>query len=166
VQLHNAVADGVQAKNAVLPTAGFTISGLTLNSLQGNNVSVPAAQLDSATVTHLHADPANVPTFGLRNLNLPTARTESVVNTAPLDFPLVMKLSHEPGFDVGLLKVVLHITVTAQAHIPYLELNGVDASATVGQITLNNVSLPFDVHNLTLSKIGINTIGVPAFNAS
>jgi hypothetical protein len=166
LQLHNASADGVQAKNVALPSAGFSIAGLTLNSVDGNNVSVPAAKLDQATVNRLHGDDITIPAFTARNLNLPTAHSDSMVNTAPLDMPLTMKLSHEPGFDLGLLKVVLHITVNANAHIPYLEIKDVEASATVGQITLQNVNIPYDVHNLKLSQVGITTVGIPAFNAS
>jgi len=39
-------------------------------------------------------------------------------------------------------------------------------SATVGQMTLQNVTVPFDVLNLTLSQIGIDTIAIPTFTAS
>ena len=35
-----------------------------------------------------------------------------------------------------------------------------------GQIVLHNVTLPYDVLNLTLSQIGINTVAIPAFNVS
>jgi hypothetical protein len=166
LKLQNAAADGIQAKNVALPAAGFSIAGLSLNSIQGSNVTVPAAKLDQATVNHLHGDPIAVPAFGLHNLNVPTAHSDSMVNTAPLDIPFDMKLSHEPGFDAGILKVVLHITASAVAHIPYLEINDVNASATVDGIALHNVTIPFDVHNLTLSQVGINTIGVPAFAVS
>ncbi|MCA1647771.1 MAG: hypothetical protein LC797_20685 [Chloroflexi bacterium] len=166
LQLHNATADGVQAKNVALPAAGFSIAGLSLNSVDGSNVTVPAAKLGEATVNRLHGDDIKVPSFTARNLNLPTAHSASMVNTAPLDFPLTMKLSHEPGVDLGILKVILHITVDANAHIPSLEILDVDASATVGQITLQNVNIPYDVHNLKLSQVGITTVGIPAFNVS
>ena len=166
LQLTNATADGIHAKALALPSAGFTIAGLSLNSVDGSNVSVPAAKLDEATVDRLHGDDIKIPLFTLRNLDLPTAHSDSMVNTAPLDFPLTMKLSHEPGVNLGILRVILHITVNANAHIPYLEIQNVDASATVGQITLQNVNIPYDVHNLKLSQVGITSVGVPAFTVS
>jgi len=168
VSLHltNATANGAQGKNLVLPAAGFSIAGLSLNSVDGSNVSVPAAQLGQATVNRLHGDDIKVPLFTAKNLNLPTAHSDSMVTTAPLDIPLTMKLSHEPAVDLGILKVILHITVKANAHIPHMEIQGVDASATVGTIALQNVTIPYDVHNLTLSNIGISSVGIPAFAVS
>ena len=43
LHLNNAVADTIHAANVALPTAGFTIAGLTLNSIQGNTIRLPAA---------------------------------------------------------------------------------------------------------------------------
>jgi hypothetical protein len=51
-------------------------------------------------------------------------------------------------------------------HVGHLEITDAAASATVGSIALNNVTLPYDVLNLTLSQVGIKTIDVPAFNVS
>ena len=49
--------------------------------------------------------------------------------------------------------------------VRYLVLNA-NASASVGQVVLHNVTLPYDALNLTLSQIGINTVAIPAFNVS
>jgi len=62
--------------------------------------------------------------------------------------------------------VVLHITSSVLSHIDHLEITGANANATVGQIVLNNVVLPYDVLNLTLSQVGINTIGIPALSVT
>jgi hypothetical protein len=167
LHLNNAAAEQIHAQSIVLPSAGFTIAGLTLNSVQGTAVTVPAAKLDSATIGHLHGDPVRVPTFGLSNLKLPAAHTDLITNDTPLTIPMTLDgPTPPPGFDAGVLLVVLHITTKVVAHVPHLVISGVDASANVGQIKLNNVTLPYDVLNLTLSQIGLNTIGVPAFNVS
>jgi hypothetical protein len=166
LSVHNAAAEGIQATNASLPSGGFSIAGLSLNSVRGTNVAVPAASVDRASIQRVHGDAINVPSFGLNSVNLTTAHADSIVNTAPLDIPVTLRPSHEPGFDAGILKVVLHITASATAHIPFLELNDVSASASVGQVTLQNVSIPYDVHNLTLSQVGVTTLGVPSFNVS
>lgn len=164
LHLTNVSADQVQAKNVVLPPAGFAINGLSLNSVQGTNIDVPAAKVDEATVNHLHGDPVTIGSFALHDLNLPTAKSDSIVNTAPVDVPTVLTLSNPPGFDIGLLKVTLLIVANANAHIPFLEINDVKAHASVGRIELHNVTLPYDVLNLTLSQVGINSIGIPAFS--
>ena len=44
---NNATADQIHATNVALPSAGFSIAGLALSSIQGNTISVPAAKLDS-----------------------------------------------------------------------------------------------------------------------
>ncbi len=167
LHLTNAAAETIHTQTIALPTAGFSIAGLSLNSVQGTAVSVPAAKVDSASVGHLHGDPISVPAFGLSNLQLPTAHSDLVTNDSPLTIPLTLDgPSPPPGFDAGIVWVILHITTDVVAHVPHVKITGVDASASVGQIQLHNVTLPYDVLNLTLSQIGINTIGIPAFNVS
>jgi hypothetical protein len=51
-------------------------------------------------------------------------------------------------------------------HVGHLEITDATASATVGSIALHNVTLPFDVLNLTLANVGINTVQIPAFNVA
>ena len=48
------------------------------------------------------------------------------------------------------------------AHIPLLEIHDVSANATVGQVELHNVVAPYELLNLTLSQIGIDTLQVPS----
>ena len=70
------------------------------------------------------------------------------------------------GFDAGILSLAIHVTPSVLSHIDHLEITNADASATVGQVVLHNVTIPYDVLNLTLSQIGISTITIPAFNVS
>ena len=51
-------------------------------------------------------------------------------------------------------------------NVNHIEITGANASATVGQIVLHNVTLPYDVLNLTLAQVGLNTVQIPAFNVS
>lgn len=167
LQLRNAAAEQIHAHNVALPSAGFTIAGLTVSSVQGNTVSVPAAKLDQATVGHLHGDPVSIPSFTLGSLNLPAAHIPTVSSSAPLDIPANLPAQTLGPFPPGtLLQISLTITPSALSHVDHLEITGADASATVGQVVLHNVTLPYDVLNLTLSQVGINTIGIPAFTVS
>ena len=165
VQLQNAVADQVHATNFALPSAGFTIAGLTLGSIQGNNLGVPAATLATAAVAHVHGDAVHIPSFTLNNLALPAAQIPSLSTTAPVNIPATLP-TQSPGFDAGVLRLYVHITPSALSHIDQVQITNATANATVGQLVLQNVTIPYDVLNLTLSQVGITTINVPAFNVS
>ena len=65
------------------------------------------------------------------------------------------------GFDAGLLRIAIHIAPSVLSHIDHLEITGANAHASVGQIVLRNVTLPYDALNLTLSQIGIDTVSIP-----
>ena len=142
---------------------------IRLNSIQGDNITVPAAGVREATVGHLTGNPLNVGEFSLNSLTLGSATVPLIRNTSPFDVPANLesrRLPPDAPFDLGLLEFSLIITPSATAHIPYLEIDNSNATATTGRIVARNVTLPFDVLNLTLSQIGINTIGIPSFTAS
>lgn len=166
VQLHNASAEQIQARDVVLPTAGFTIAGLSLGSVEGDNVSVPAAGVRQATVARVRGDALSLPDFSLQGLTLGSARIPSLFNTTPFDVPAQLQPRKLPEFNLGIVRLTLTVTPSATSHIPYFEVDNSTASATTGAVVLHNVTLPFDVLNLTLSQVGINSIGIPAFTAS
>jgi hypothetical protein len=167
LSVSNATADQIRASNTVLPTAGFTVAGLSVTSIEGEQIDVPAVGIDSATVAHLHGDPIVIPNFTLRNLTLPAAQSPSITNTAPLVMPLALgPLRPAPGIDIGILSVALLITPIVTTHVGHLEITSVTASATVGQISLRDVTLPYDVLNLRLSQLGINSVAIPSFAVS
>ena len=165
VQLSNVVADQLHATDVVLPSQGFTIAGLTLTSLAGNGVGVPAAKLGQATVAHLHGDPLRIHALTLGGLNLPAAQIPVISSSAPLTIPANLQ-GPSPGFDAGLLRVAIHIIPSVLTHIDHLEITGANANATVAQLVLHDVSLPYDALNVTLSQIGLDTIDIPAFTVS
>jgi hypothetical protein len=166
VQLNNAAAEQVQARDVVLPTAGFTIAGLSLNSVEGDNISVPAAGVRQATVGRVRGDPLNLGDFSLQGVSLGQASIPSLFNTTPFDVPANLQARTIGPFDFGILGFSIIITPSATSHIPYFEVDNSNATATTGRVVLHNVTLPFDALNLTLSQIGINTIGIPAFTAA
>ena len=163
LQLRNAVADKISAANLRYPM-GFTIAGLSLTSLQEAASAFPPrtwTKLRSATCTAT----VQIPSFTLSNLNLPAAQIPTMSSTAPIDIPAQLP-TQSPGFDAGIIKLFVHITPSALSHIDRLEITNANANATVGQVVLHNVTLPYDVLNLTLSQIGIDTVAIPAFSVS
>ena len=165
LQINNVVADQIHAADVVLPSQGFTIAGLTLTSLAGNGIGVPAAKIGQATVGHVHGDPVKIPTFTLGGLTLPAAQIPVISSSAPLTIPANLQ-GPSPGFDAGLLRVAIHIMPSVLTHIDHLEINGASANATVGQIVLHDVTLPYNALNLTLSQIGLDTVEIPSFTVA
>jgi hypothetical protein len=163
IQLKKVTADNINAANFTLPSAGFSVTGMTLTSAQANGLAVPAANMDQATISHLHGEPVQIPSFALGNLNMAAAQIPDISSSAPLDIPANLP-TQSPGFDAGILKLYLHLTPSALMHIDHLEITNAKASATVNNVVLNNVTLPYDVMNLKLSDIGINTLTIPSIN--
>ena len=58
--------------------------------------------------------------------------------------------------------LVLKVNPTAQAHMDQFIIREVKASGSIGKIELHNVVAPFELLNLTLSQLGIETISVPS----
>ena len=111
---------------------------------------------------HVHGDPAKIPAFTLNNVQLPAAQIPSITSTIPLSIPADLE-TVSAGFDAGVLRVAIHIQPSVLFHVERLQITNASASATVGQVVLHNVTLPFDALNITLSQIGIDTIEIPSF---
>ena len=165
LHLANVTVDQVHGTNLTLPLPGFNIAGLTISGLNVNNVGVPAAKLDGASVGHANGDPLQLPALTVRNLNLPAAQVPQATSIAPLDIPADLS-TQGVGFDAGILRVMVKLRPSTLAHVEHLELTNANASATIGQVVLHNVTLPYDALNLTLADIGINTIAVPSLGVA
>jgi hypothetical protein len=98
-------------------------------------------------------------------LQLPVVQIPSISSTIPLSIPANLQ-ERNVGFDGGVLRVVLHIEPSILARVQHLDITGASASASADQVVLHDVTLPYDVHNLTLAQIGINTISIPAFTVA
>src|SRR5262249_14421660 len=151
--------------DAVAPTGGFTVSGLAIASIAASGLGVPAATVAQATVGHIQGDPLRIPSFTLSGFNVPTAQIPSISSTIPLDIPANLPQSGV-GFDGGLLRVLLHIAPSVKTHIEQVDITGASAAASIGQLVLHDVTLPYDALNLTLAQIGIDTISVPSFTVA
>jgi len=160
IELGAAVAEQIQARNLKLPTGGFTLAGLGLGGLNVGGVGVPAASLDAVTIGRLHGDTTPFGQMTLSNLSLPAASVPDItsqgVDTVATPKPKAFHL------DLGCLDLTLRINPTAEAHIDQLVISNVKASTSVGQIELDNVVAPYELLNLTLSQVGIETITVPS----
>jgi hypothetical protein len=160
LQLGAAVAEQIQAKNLTLPSQGFTIAGLGIGALRVGGFGAPAANLDSLSIGRIHGDAFPLGQMTLSNLALPSASVADItsqgVDTTATPKPKAFHL------DLGCLDLTLKINPQASAHIDQLVINNVKASTSIGKIELNNVVAPYELLNLTLAQVGIETISVPS----
>lgn len=158
------VAEQIAAQNVVAPEPDFTLSGLGLGSLVLGGALVPGAAASQVTVGHTHGDAVPLGTVTIPGLNVPRASVGDVTSQGldvsgssnPYLFPV----------DAGILGVTLRVSPSAEIKMDELRISNVAAAASLGAITLQDVVLPYDVFNLTLSELGIAAVAVPALEVS
>ena len=158
------VAEQIATQGLVIPQPDFTINGLGLASAAINGMSVPAASAAKVTVAHAHGDALPVGTVTIPGLALPRASmgdiaSDSVSAGGEAD-PYVFTA------DAGVFGGTLTVTPSATIDFAELRITNVRATASIGSVTLQNVVLPYDVFNLTLSQLGIDTIAIPTLEVS
>jgi hypothetical protein len=160
IQLGKAIAQGIQAKKLQLPTDGFSLSGLGLGTLNVDGFGAPAATVDSATIAKVTGDTTPFGQMSLSNLGLPASQIPDIVaqgiDSTATPRPKAFHL------DMGCLDLVLKVNPTAQAHIDEFIIRNVKASGSIGKIELHNVVAPYELLNVTLSQLGIESIYVPS----
>lgn len=164
LQLGSLVAQDIRASGIVAPVPDFQIVGLGLAKASIEGLSVPAASSVDATVGSVQGMTAPLGTVTIPNLSLPQASLGDIAGQA-LD---VQATSNPISLvsDAGVLKITLNLTPATGMHTDELRIQGVQASASIGQLQLTNLVLPFTLMNLTLSQIGIDTIQVPNIEVS
>jgi hypothetical protein len=164
IQLGAATAQQIQVHGVTLPIAGFTIAGAGIGTLQAAGIGVPAASVDSVAIGNVHGDAFPVGGVTISNLALPGASIADIVSQS-VDATATPqgKAFH---FDLGILEETLKLKPTARAQIDQLTISHPTADASLGSIELQNVVAPYELLNLTLSQIGIETLQIPAVSIS
>jgi hypothetical protein len=165
LQLGAVTAEQVRARTVVLPAAGFSVAGLSLTSVQGTSITVPAGSVGEVTIGRVHGAPVTIPSLTLGDLSLPTMSIPDITSQAPFDIPTTFQ-ARTFTMPAGVLRLSLTIRPSAISHVDQLRLTNTRASASVQRIVVRDVVLPYEIHNLTLSQIGIDTISVPTFTVS
>jgi hypothetical protein len=165
LQLGSAVAEQIRAHNVAVPAQEFTVVGLGLNSVQGSGIGLPSANVEDATVGSVRGDPVTIGEIAVGSLALPAASIPEITSRAPLDIPADLD-PRSFRMDAGILVLTLTITPSSRSHVERLRITNANASASVDRIAVRNVVFPYEVLNLTLSQVGIETIQIPAFAVS
>lgn len=167
LSLTGVTASDIAAEGVTLPANGFTLSGIGLGTAQVTGVGVPETTVDRARVARLVGDTVQVPAISLNNIDVGAIQIPTVSSTAPLVIPAVLD-TRSIGFgdNDDLLSVRVRLTPSATSRVGALDLSHANATAALGQVTVNDVTLPFEVLGLTLSQIGVSNLAIPAINVS
>lgn len=159
IQLGAAAAEQIQAKNVKLPSQGFSIVGLGIGGLNVGGFGVPAASLDSVTIGRIHGDAFPLGQMAISNLGLPSASIPDISSQgASATATPKPKAFH---LDLGCLDLTLKVRPTAEAAVDQLLIRNVKATTSIGKLELRNVVAPYELLNLTLGQVGIDTLSVP-----
>ena len=164
VTLGSALAEQIEAKNVLLPAHGFTLVGLGLGGLDIAGLGAPAASVDSVTIDRVHAESTPFGQMTLANLALPSASVADITG----DGVDVVGTPRPKAFhlDLGCLDLTLKVNPRAEAHIDQVVIQNVKANTSIGKLEFNNIQAPFELLNLTLSQIGIDTVSLPTVSVA
>lgn len=160
LKLGAVLAERVKAQGLVTPTQGFQLDGLGLASASVQGATVDSASLDKVSIARVSGGSVPLAKLTVPGLAFPQVQVPSVTcqKFGSTSEPLVTPL---PEADVGVLRAQLTVTTTARFDVDELRLDGIQASASVAEVSLKNVELPFELLDLSLSQIGIERIAVP-----
>jgi hypothetical protein len=164
LNLGPAAAEQIRVANIGVPTAGFQLAGLQLGKLRVEGLKVPAADLRQATIGHVQGGALPLASLKIPNLALPQARIPDLKSSSidATSNPATKGLHA----DLGILEITLSVTTTARLQIDELRVENIKVVSRIGAIELTNVVLPYELFNLTLSQIGIETIEIPQLEVS
>jgi hypothetical protein len=165
LNLGAAMAERIRAQGIAAPAGGFTVAGLGIAGARVDGVSVPDAAIASTTIGRVSGGTLPLAGLTIPGVELPDVLLPAVSsrNVDAASNPVVSKM---PTVDVGLLAATLKVTTTATFHVDELRIDNVRASTSIGEITMQNVVLPYEILDVTLSQIGIETIEVPQLEVS
>lgn len=164
LRLGGLVAEQIRANNMEAPTPGFTLAGIALSKARIEGIAMPAAKATDSTVARIHGEAVPVGGLTVPNFSLPQAAlgqiSSQALDVAATTNPFVFNA------DAGVLKAKLNVTPGARMQADELRIANVRASASIGAIQLQNVVFPYDVLDVKLSQLGIETIEIPKVEVS
>ena len=165
LQLGSVLAEQIRAQDVVAPSAGFTVAGVGLGAVSATGLELPGATIGAATVARVAGGTLPIASLSVPNVSLPGVLIPELAtgNVDVTSNPVVTKM---PTVDVGLLAATLKVTTTAALHLDELRLANVDVATSIGEIALTNVVLPFEVLDVSLSQVGLDTIDIPQIEVS
>ena len=147
-----------------MPAAGFQLSGLGLTKMRAEGLSVPTAKMAEATVGRLSGGSVPIAALTVPNVSFPGAAIGDI-RSRNVDVNAIGP-THRITAGGGLLSITLVVRPEARTRIDEMVLTNINASTNIGSIEVRDVVFPFEVLNLRLADLGINTIQIPAFEVA
>jgi hypothetical protein len=158
------VAEQMRATNATIPTADFQLAGLGLTKMRAEGISVPAASVEEVTIGRVSGGAVPIASLTVPNVTFPGAAIGDIRSTN-VDVNAVAP-THRISAGGGLLRITLVVVPEARTRIDEMVLTNINASTRIDSIEVRDVVLPFEVLNLRLADLGVNTIQIPAFEVA
>jgi hypothetical protein len=160
LRLGPAVAEQIRLRGVQLPSAGMALQGLGLGAAQLSGVSVPAASAQQVDIGRLATGATPIPSLSVKGLQVPPVRLDPLHLSVKRAQPQTLVTELAPASN-DLLSVTLRMTTTASLDIKELSITGMKAGAQLDEIVLQDVALPAELLDVTLSQLGIGEIAVP-----
>ena len=153
------LAERVRAHDAVVPRTDFSVTGLGLGRMALEGLLVPDGAIAGTEIGRVSGQALPVGSVTLPEIALPAGAATDITSTdidaggtaRPVRFTA----------DAGVLEVSLRVVSSARMRADEIRLGNVRASGRIGRAELHDVVLPYEVLDLKLSDIGIETIDVP-----
>jgi hypothetical protein len=149
----------LKVDDLTLPSAGFSLAGLALGTLNLSGLGAPEvkaakAGIDEFTPTHTVVLPA----ANVQGISIPST---SIPNVSSGNFGLDAQASSRAlkvDFDIFGFRFV--VTPIVHMHINAMTLQGLALSADVGQVSVQNARLPVNVKNIVLKSLKLDDVSL------
>ncbi|MGB2248718.1 MAG: hypothetical protein ACPH3N_13645 [Alcanivorax sediminis] len=150
---------GVRLDKLGLPSTGLSITGMGVGDLTLSSLTVPAA--DSEALRINRAAPTgtlNLPGAALQNVSIPAISMPEATSAA---FAADAEASEKSlSVNLGILKVTIAVIPKVHLNVGSMTLKDAKLAAELGNVSINDISLPVAMEGITGGELGLNSISV------
>ena len=152
---------GVEVDDVKLPSAGFGISGLQLNSLTVDQVGVPAADARKITLAEFTpAGPLRLPAAEVTGIQVPSLQIPNAASSGPVNIDDARVTRRGVALDLGVLGFTFWVQPIIDIHIGKLTLGNLSLSAGVDRLRIENLSAPVTVRDIAVGDLQLQQVTV------
>lgn len=162
LSFNGGTASGIDVSTMQLPANGFAMGGLSYNSFDLSHLGLPDGTISSATISELEPNgDLTIPVTEIRNVQIPSVTVPTVNSTSPINVENAESDIVPPiPFDLGILVLTIRVNPTMDLNIENLELAEMQASSSIDRITLQNMTTPVTVRDVSLGGISLEQLDV------
>ena len=164
LQLGPLVAEQLAVRDVVAPVVDVGLLGLTLGRIAVSGLTVPGASAGHLRVGRVSGPAIPLGTVSLPGVSVPAVAVSDIASKG-LDTAATGRALQIP-VDAGVLELTLAVVPSARVQAAELRLANLHANAALGAVELHDVQLPWEVLDLTLAEIGVETLELPKLEVS